>query len=143
MSVQTTRLKEKGLSRDGEFVLQIGTDEIQDVAIQLMMLLWGIKSAVVFSDGSSLFVKVLKGVDSASVAQVRSSPGKLEFVLGSNQVEYFLATLLRAIANGGAATASHIHIEGVMRGNPYDLTVLFEHFQPPLSPDEAEKELNR
>lgn len=142
VSNEIIRLKEQGLSRDGEFVLQIRTAEMQEVALQLMMLIWGITSAVVFADGGPVIIKVQKGQDSMSRAEVKGSPGKLEFLLGTNQVEYLLATLLRAIANGGVVSASHIHIEGLMNSTPYDLTVVFEQSQPPLSPEEAERLLS-
>ncbi|QED26421.1 hypothetical protein FRD01_03990 [Microvenator marinus] len=128
MDNRIIKLKEQGLSGDGEFVLRIGPDEMQEVALRLMMLLWEITSTVVFSDGGRVIIKVLKVDDDVSNAQVESSHGSLVFFLGKNQVEYLLATLLRAIANGGVASASHIHIEGLKGGAPYDLTILFEHF---------------
>lgn len=51
--------------------------------------------------------------------------------------------VLRALANGGVAETPHIHIEALLSDTPYDLTVFFEHVQPPLSQEEVERLLSR
>jgi hypothetical protein len=64
----------------------------------------------------------------------------MRFELGRNQVEYLRAVLLRALRDG-AAEANHIHIEGELAGQQYDLTVMFQVSQPPMSPEEAAKRM--
>jgi hypothetical protein len=51
---------------------------------------------------------------------------------------HLLATLLRAYRDQ-VAEVSHVHIEGLLDGAPYDLTVMFDVCKESMSPEEAKK----
>lgn len=141
---QMMRLSDSGLVGNGEYILYFRSDELGEVAIRLMMLVWEIVPAVVFLTGTEIVtLKVLHGEDRVSKGTVTRVNNKLEFLLGNNQIECLLAVVLRALANGGVAETPHIHIEALLRDAPYDLTVFFEHVQPPLAQEEVEKLLSR
>lgn len=140
MMNQMMRLSDSGLVGNGEYILYFRSDELGDVAIRLMMLLWEIVPAVVFLTGTEIVtLKVLLGEDRVSKGRVVRVNNKLEFILGNNQIECLLGVVLRALANGGVAETPHIHIEALLSDTPYDLTVFFEHVQPPMSQEEVEK----
>lgn len=144
MVSQTIRLSDSGLLGNSEYILYLRSNELGEVATRLMMLLWNIASKVVLlSDSETVTIKVLEGERSVSKGRVSLENDKLVFLLGVNQIECLLAVILRALANGGVAETPHIHIEVLLKDTPYDLTVFFEHVQPPLSQEEVERLLNR
>jgi len=66
----------------------------------------------------------------------------LSILLSVNQLEYLCASLLKAYRDQVAET-SHIHIEGVCDQKDYDLTIMFENFREPLTPEQASKLMNK
>jgi hypothetical protein len=68
--------------------------------------------------------------------------GGLLFLLGKNQVGYLQNTLLHAYRDD-AAEVNHVHVQGERAGQTLDLTVMFDIFATPLSPEEAEQLLRR
>jgi hypothetical protein len=75
------------------------------------------------------------------IASRSGSSDTMKFVLPQSQAERLRAVLLRAYRDGMAET-DHVHLEGTLNGNPYDLTPFFENSRPPMTAEEASKLLD-
>lgn len=131
-------LKTEALVGRGESVVEVAHAEVAALALEVTLVLEGLVDGLTVQGpgGPSMTLTVGSAQGRALVSRV--APNRMRFELGRNQAEYLQAVLLRAVRDGSAET-NHLHIEGELAGQQYDLTVMFQVSQPPLSPEEAAK----
>jgi len=133
-------LSSEPLVGSGEVVVELSHATVPTLALELSLLLGGLADSVRLSanSGASVILAV-GGGDTVNKADVkRKSTDTVHFRLGTNQVEYLQAVLLRAYRDG-AAEVNHVHVEGSDDDADYDLTLLFERFREPMTGAEAMK----
>lgn len=133
-------LASEPLLESGEVVVELPQATVPTLALELSLLLGGLTDAVRLSGSSGAGVLLtIGGGDRVDKAQVsREGTEMVCFELGTNQAEYLQAVLLRAYRDG-MFDANHVHIEGAIGDEPFDLTLLFELFRDPMSADDAIK----
>ncbi len=136
------RISSEPLFGQEEVVLEVEQAEVGALALELTLLLMKLTESISISspEGHAIYLslqdepeELAKRTKVASVAEKR-----LNFALSRTQAGYLQATLLRAYRDE-MAEVNHIHIEGTLRGAPFDLTIFFQTSRPPMSPEEIER----
>jgi hypothetical protein len=121
-----------------EVVIELSQLEVGRLALEITLVLNGMAEGVILQSPSGQKVELSVG-STENVAKVeRIAPSRLNFVLDQNQGEYLQAVLLRSYRDQ-MAEVNHIHIEGIEGPAVIDLTVLFQAYAPPMSPEAAAK----
>lgn len=125
---------------DNEFVVELRQSDISTLVIELCMLSMGVvkKIKLLFDAGNKLEIGFGATISPSGKAIVLRKKNWVAFELSPNQLEYLCAFLLRAYRDQ-VAEVNHIHIEGKEGDGEYDLTLIFDDYAPPLTPDEASK----
>jgi hypothetical protein len=126
----------------GELVLEILHNEFGTWALELTLLLQGLTQSVEICFGGKGRMGISLDADSHADRFVAIKMGNHDFafVLPRTQAEYLLATLLRAYRDE-MAEVNHVHVEGSAGGEPFDLTIMFDIYRPPMTAEEAEREI--
>jgi hypothetical protein len=125
-----------------EVVLEIPHAVVATLTLELSLLLAGLAESLQFraKTGASVVIKLVGGKTVSKASVKRESADVVRFDLGRNQVEFLHVTFLLAHRDG-AAEVNHVHVEGVLGDELFDLTVMFERFKEPMSAEEANKML--
>ena len=126
----------------GELVLNVSHNEFGKWALEFTLLLEGLVKITDIRTGGKNRVRISLNDDLQAdrLLAIKSRNGDFEFVLPRNQAEYLQATLLRAYRDE-MAEVNHVHAEGYMDGKPFDLTMMFDVYRPPMTAEEAEREI--
>lgn len=128
-----------------EVVIELPQEAVSSVALEMTLLIAGLAETLRIQPtrGPSVLFRLLAGDRVSKAVVTRHADGMTAFSLGRNQAKYFQATLLRAYRDQ-MAEVNHIHIEGADEdGSVLDLTVMFAVYREPVSPEEAQKLLDR
>lgn len=127
------------LSDANEVVMELSQDAVARLALELALQLEGLTDSVQLAARSGQGVVLTLGDgQNISKARVERTGKRILFELGRNQLEYVQAFLLRAYREE-AAEVNHLHVEGVDADASFDLTLMFEVFQEPMSSEEARR----
>lgn len=137
-------LAAESLLSDHELVIELSHQEYGPAALELTLLWEGLSETLRLRPirGGDIVLEMIDD-EYVSRAAVSTLPdGTLRFTLGKNQVGFLQRALLIAHRDG-AAEVSHAHVEGEHADHSFDLTVMFELYAAPLSPDEVVRQLGR
>ena len=127
-----------------ELVVGVAQEDVGRWALEFALLLGGFCSQtdVTLEDGSvlSLVIDQRPQADRTQVARLRESLFRCE--LSRTQAGYVHSTLLRAFRDE-MAEVSHIHVEGTLGQEAFDLTLAFDTYRPPMTAKEAEEAILR
>lgn len=121
---------------DAEAVVELAQPEIGVLLIEATLLLCAMSSTLRLRSPAGQRIDLSIGSADVRATVEHVSGLNIAFILPRNQIEYLQAVLLRAYRDE-MAEVSHIHLEGLREGVPFDLTFLFEAYRPPMSPEEA------
>ena len=125
------------LTSPSEVVVELDQDDVAILALELTLLLRRMSDLVSIVSGSNRLTLTL--LDQAPPAKFsRDAIGRIQCSLSRDSAEYLEATLLRAFRDG-MADVNHVHVEGKLDGESFDLTLLFAVSRPPMTPEEADK----
>ena len=122
-----------------EAVAEVGQSMVVTLVAELDLLLYGLSDSVNLGgcNGPSIILEVGDDDRVAKGRVTHESADAVRFCLGVNQVEYLQSTLLIAYRDG-AAEVNHVHAEAMRDGGAcYDLTLLFERYREPMSPEQV------
>jgi hypothetical protein len=126
----------------GELVLEISQNEFGKWALEFTLLLEGLANSVEMRIGAEnrLRIRLTNEPHTDRLIAIKSGTGDFEFIVPRTQAEYLQATLLRAYRDE-MAEVNHVHAEGFIDGKPFDLTIMFDVYKPPMTAEEAEREI--
>lgn len=126
----------------GELVLEVSKNEFGKWALEFTLLLEGLAKIIEIRPDGKFWIRISLSADPQAyrLVALKSGNGDVEFVLPRNQAENLQAVLLRAYRDE-MAEVNHVHAEGHMDGKPFDLTMMFDVYQPPMTAEEAEREI--
>ena len=124
----------------GEVVVELPQTTVPTLALELSLLLEGLADSVRLgaASGASVVLTIGGGETVAKAKVKREAEAAVCFELGTNQAEHLKALLMRTYRDG-VAEVDHVHIEGAVGDEPFDLTLMFELFREPMSAEEAVK----
>jgi hypothetical protein len=134
--------RDRVIASGSELVVELTQGEVPILALELMLLLRGFADLVCLASGAVQVALRLAAKSSTATTFIREVSGRLQCSLSRDNAEYLEVTLLRAYRDNMAAV-NHVHIEGSLDGENFDLTLLFDVFRPPMTPEEAEKLIGR
>lgn len=129
-------LKSETLVGPSESVVEVAHDEVGLLALEITLLLERLVDCLTVNDPQGFGMMLVVASRQGGAAVSHAGTKRLSVELGRSQGEHLQAVLLRAFRDG-AAEVNHVHLEGELEGRQYDLTIMFEVSQPPMSPDEA------
>ena len=121
---------------DSEVVIDVAQRMVISLTLEVTLLLCGMASLLSFRCVNGQRVDVAIGARDPRALVDMISPSHIRFELPRNQAEFLQAVLLRTYRDE-MAEVNHIHLEGYLSGDPFDLTFVFEVHQPSLSPTAA------
>ena len=141
---RTIKLGSTSLIGRDELIIEIPQKEVAKWALELTLLLGGFveQTEVRLEDGSSVVFAI--SADSSADRTVMARKGEHAFSceLSRTQAGSFHATLLRAYRDE-MAEVNHIHLDGFLGDAPFDLTLMFDTYRPPMSAKEAQERILR
>lgn len=123
-----------------EAVIEVPLPLVAGMALELTLLLEGLSESLRLrpSAGPMLVLTMLDKDNVSKAIATKDDAGAIRFALGRNQVGYLQAVLLRAFRDQ-MAEVNHVHVEAVLEGSLFDLTVMFDVSREPMSPEEVDK----
>jgi hypothetical protein len=125
---------------DATAVIEVAPAQIVPFTLELALLVHEAVTGLELVSASDQ--RVVLTVDEGTTWAITGDPGPVVFALGRNQVEHLHATLLRAYRDG-VAEVDHVHVEPRTDGVDVALTIVFDEFAPPMSPEAAARLLAR
>lgn len=126
---------------DAEAIVEIAQTEVHQVALEIALLGRKLNDVlfVLTQNGPKIALRLLDTPKIAARARVlRTAQQQIRFDVPINLLGYLEAVLLRTYRDG-IAEVNHIHIEGDLDGDAFDLTVMFELSRPPMTPEQIER----
>lgn len=122
-----------------EVVIELQQSLVASMALELTLLLANLSTSLRLqpSAGPAIHLKHVAGDQISKATVAATANGAVIFALGTNQLGYLQAVLLRAYRDQ-VAEVNHVHIEGDREGAPFDLTIMFGVARSPMSAEEAE-----
>jgi hypothetical protein len=133
---------ERLIAGGSEVVVELSQGEAATFALELVLLLRGLTNLVNVMAGAAKLVLRLAEPTSTATTFNREASGRMVCSLTRDNAEYLEATLLRAYRDG-MAEVNHVHVQGTLDGESFDLTLLFDSSRLPMTPEEAEKLMSR
>jgi hypothetical protein len=127
---------------DATAVVEVAPAQVVPFTLELALLVHEAVTGLelVSASGQRVVLTVDEGTTWAITGD--RGPDRVEIALGRNQVEHLHATLLRAYRDG-RAEVDHVHVEPRTDGVDVALTIVFDEFAPPMSPEAAARLLAR
>ena len=117
----------------GELVLEVSQNEFGKWALEFTLLLEGLTKITDMRIGKNrICISLSNDLHADRLLAKKSGNGDFEFILPRNQAEYLQAKLLRAYRDE-MAEVNHVHAEGFLDGKPFDLTMMFDVYRPPMT----------
>jgi hypothetical protein len=137
---RVTRLDGAAVANRDELVVEIRHATVGAWALEIMLLSGAFAEEVVVHLGDGWTIALRMSGDPEARRSAFTSTGERSYtcVLSRTQLGYVQGTLLRAYRDE-VAEVNHIHVEGLLGDSPFDMTLMFERYREPMSPEEAEK----
>jgi hypothetical protein len=120
----------------------LSTAEVVSLSMELNLLLHSMTNSITLTSPQKLTMNLKLGAPEKWTIVENLAPSSVSFLLSRNEAEYIQAVLLRAYRDK-VAEVDHIHIEGrTVQDHGFDLTLMFQTYMPPMSPQEAAKLMN-
>jgi hypothetical protein len=134
--------KDRLVAGASEIIVELSQGEIAVIALELTLLLGGLVDFACLVSGAARLVLQIAEQGRVVTTFSREAGERVRCSLSRDNAEYLQMSLLRAYRDG-MAEVNHIHIEGKLDGESFDLTLLFDTSRPPMTPEEAEKIMGR
>jgi hypothetical protein len=129
-----------------ELVIEISQDCVYEWALEVTLLVERLTDGltVIAKSGYEMSLSLLPDAPTLANRLVALPTGNkaIKFDIPRTQAEYLQAVLLRRYRDE-VAEVNHIHLDGTMAANPFDLTFMFENARAPMTSEEAAKLLDQ
>lgn len=120
-----------------EVVIDLSIDETNTLALEIALLLQSMAQWVRLRCPRGGKIDIALGSSEKSTIVDNLATSHVRFQLDRHSAEYIQAVLLRAYRDK-MAEVDHIHIDGrTIQDDAFDLTLMFQTYKPPMSPEEA------
>jgi hypothetical protein len=133
-------IAEDFLMNDDEIVVELSQQEVASAALEVTLLVASLGDAVVLRSARGQRVELSARPGNVRAIVQKVSSDHFQFVLATNQLGYLQMVLLRTYRDG-MADVNHVHLEGTLMGKGFDLTIFFQVYKQPLSPEEVAKRI--
>lgn len=134
---RTLLIQQDFLLGAAEAVVELADMDVVRLSMELSLLLHSMTSSITLACPQKKTINLKLGAPEKWTIVEGLTQSSVSFLLSRNEAEYIQAVLLRAYRDK-VAEVDHIHIEGrTIQDDGFDLTIMFQTYMPPMSPEEA------
>ncbi len=134
---RTLLIQQDFLLGAAEVVVELADMNVVSLSMELNLLLHSMTDSITLTCPQKTKITLKLGAPKKWTIVEGHTRSSVSFLLSRNEAEYIQAVLLRAYRDK-MAEVDHIHIEGrTIQDDAFDLTLMFQTYRPPMSPEEA------